>query len=94
MPWSPPCDDSANKPALCTGKHWARQVVERGTADDVHALASAVALSERATHPVSKAAAALGKAAGGQLPSLHIEDFKLVPGKRADNSLLCLWHYA
>ena len=61
-------------------QHWAQQLVQAGNADDIAAMASVVALSERASHPVSRAAAALGKVAGSRLPHTEISDFKLVPG--------------
>ena len=53
---------------------------QSGDAGDAAALAVAAELSYRSNHPVSKAVATCGQAAGDSLPEVDIIDFKLVPG--------------
>ena len=59
---------------------WLSDVLQRGGASDHQALAAAVELSLRSNHPVSRAMARSGHAAGNQLPHIEIRDFKAIPG--------------
>lgn len=56
-------------------------VLEGEKEDDLLALSSIVALSERANHPVSKAVTVMAKGLNGKLPHTTIDNFHLVPGK-------------
>jgi cation transport ATPase len=69
---------------LSAGSGWLDRLTETGSADDAAALAAAAELSYRSNHPVSKAVASCGQAAGSSLPEVDILDFKLVPGAAAE----------
>lgn len=66
-------------------------MLRRGSEADVRALALAVALSQRATHPVSRALTSLGAALGPALPLLHIQDFYAVSGAHFITLCKCAW---
>jgi cation transport ATPase len=59
---------------------WLPDVLQRGGDSDHRALAAAVELSLRSNHPVSRAMARSGHAAGNQLPHIEIREFKAIPG--------------
>ena len=72
-----------------TDPSWLPDVLQRGSDSDHQALAAAVELSLRSNHPVSRAMARSGHAAGNQLPHIEIREFKAIPG--ASTRLLRAW---
>lgn len=75
-----PCRAGPPLASKSAGSGWLEQLQSSGNVDDATALAAAAELSLRSNHPVSKAVAACGQAAGRRLPEVDILDFKLVPG--------------
>ncbi len=67
-------------------------IVGRGLDSDKIALSGIIALSERASHPVSKAVSSLAKKSSSlveALPSTNLQKFQLVPGESASVSKHC-----
>ena len=58
-----------------------QEVAETGDLDDLAALAAIIALSERASHPVSKAVSSLAQASSSSVEPAAIDKFQLVSGR-------------
>ena len=61
-----------------------QSISERSSESDASALSGIIALSERASHPVSKAVASMAKRCSShlsKLPNTDLQKFQLVPGK-------------
>ncbi len=82
MAWG---SSNSEEETCCGAGHWAQEVHDSGSKEDVEALELAIALSQRSNHPVSRALTSLDGLLhqNGADLSERISNFRAVPGMHA-----------